>query len=348
MFSRILSIACVATLCVLPCFGDSITINGTEYTSVLVTESPSLYYVQMPSDGRVITAAKSEVDPASVIISEEIQRESLELAWKASQSPDGMIATREPAIDVPAPAPEHAAIAGGAPARRGVIDIRDPNAGSRGNTPNASGEYVTDGYVPYVKLDNVPLGDALNGMLRPMGLDYQVQENMIYISTPERLRTTSSEDMETRYYDLRSGAAETMPKIVLRNPGGYNAQIGGGFGGGGGNFGGGGSFGGGGNFGGGSSFGGGRGGGGGNFGGGGFGGGGRGGGFGGGGFGGGTFSNISDLFYTIDDRLVGETPAIIGVGGQTAVGGAGGGVAGGGGGVGGGGGFGGGGGARGR
>jgi len=52
------------------------------------------------------------------------------------------------------------------------------------------------------------------------------------------------------------------------------------------------------------------------FGGGGFGGGGfGGGGFGGGGFGGGApiFSNISDLFSTIDDRLVGETPAVIGM-----------------------------------
>jgi hypothetical protein len=34
-----------------------------------------------------------------------------------------------------------------------------------------------------------------------------------------------------------------------------------------------------------------------------------------GGAGGVTFSNIAELFTNIDDRLVGETPAVIGMGG---------------------------------
>lgn len=318
MLLRAMRLACCAALLGMASFADSITVDGTEYTDVLVTESPSLYYVQIPAEGRVMTVAKSKVDPASVVMSDEPAREALESAWAASRTPDGMVATESPSLDTPKPAQEHAAIAADATGRR-VIDIRDPNADARRAAPNPYNEYATDGYVPYVKLDNVPLGDALKGMLRPIGLDYQVQENMIYISTPERLRTTSSENLETRYYDLRSGAAETMPKIVLRNPGGYNTQISGGFGGGGyggGSFGGGGY--GGGNFGGrGGNFSGGNFGGG-NFGGGGFGGGNfGGGGYGGGGYGAGTFSNISDLFYTIDDRLVGETPAIIGLSGQS-------------------------------
>jgi hypothetical protein len=297
-------------------YGDSITVGGVEYDHVLVKESPSMYYVQIPAEGRIMTAPKSKVDPATVVMSDAETRAELESAWKASRNPDGMAATQAPPIQsAPQPSTDAAIVAGGAGAPRPVIEIRDPNPRTRNVA--ASNEYVTNGVVPHVKLDNVPLKDALNGMLRPMGLDYQVQDNMIYISTPERLRTTSSEDLQTRYYDLRSAGAETLPKIVMRNPGGYNAQLGGG-----GSFGGGGNFGGGGgNFGGGGrNFGGG----GGNFGGGGGNFGGGGGNFGGGGFGGGvgvgTFSNISDLFYTIDDRMVGESPAIIGMGGQTAVG----------------------------
>ena len=178
----------------------------------------------------------------------------------------------------------------------------------------------------YIKLEDVRLRDALDSLLRPLGLDYEVREGYVYISSIEKLRKETFEDTETRVYDVSGFGATTPPKIVLRSPapvanpaygysgnsggygGGYASQTRsrqvsrGGYGGGG--FGGGG-FGGGGN-------------GGGGFGGGGYGGGGYGGGgFGGGGFGGGrdvtALSNISDLFSTIDDRIVGEAPAVIGM-----------------------------------
>jgi type II secretory pathway component GspD/PulD (secretin)/outer membrane protein assembly factor BamD (BamD/ComL family) len=224
--------------------------------------------------------------------------------------------------------------------------------------PNVTGEEVTDGYVPYIKLEDVPLSDALKALLRPLNLSYSVQPGFLWISTAEKIRTESFEELETRIYELRNAGAETLFKIVIRNPGGQGAQnfgigggqggggfggqggggfggqggggfggqSGGGFGGGGGGFGGGGgSFGGGGgNFGGGGfggqgggGFGGQGGGGFGGQGGGGFGGQGGGGfgGGGGGGFGGGgaQFSNISDLFGSISDLSVGETPAVIGL-----------------------------------
>ena len=202
-----------------------------------------------------------------------------------------------------------------------------------GQQQNTTGEEVTDGYVPYIKLEDVPLSDALKALLRPLNLSYSVQPGFLWISTAEKIRTESFEELETRIYELRNAGAETLFKIVVRNPGGQGGQNfgiggqgGGGFGGGGGGFGGqGGGFGGqgGGGFGGqgGGGFGGGGfGGGGGGFGGqggGGFGGQGGGGfGGGGGGFGGGggrQFSNISDLFGSISDEQVGETPAVIGL-----------------------------------
>jgi hypothetical protein len=161
------------------------------------------------------------------------------------------------------------------------------------------------------------LSQALDALLRPLGLDYELRDGFLYISSPDRLSREAYEQVESRMYELKQLGADTLPKIVVQN----NAQTTGGFGGGGFGGGGRGGFGGVGqsSFGGSNSggFGGGRGG----FGGGGFGGG-RGG-FGGGGFGGGrgggyggsdvtAISNISQLFTTIDDRLVGEAPAIIG------------------------------------
>jgi hypothetical protein len=329
-----LLVGCVAVAATVSVSADSITVDGVTYTNVLVKESPSLYYVQLPEEGRVITVSKSDVDPATVSYTQDDQeRAALEARWRDARTPQTLQETTPPSV-APLPSqPGQAAMAPQAPGTAGMpIVIRDPGRAQR-VIPGVGNEYVTDGYVPYVNLRNVPLKDALKATLRPMGLDYEVKENYLYVSTPERLRNTSSERLETRYYDLKGGMAETMPKIVVRNPVGVGGQMGfggqggfggGGFGGGQGGFGGGGFGGGQGGFGGGG-FGGGQGG----FGGGGFGGGGMGGGgFGGGGMGAGTFSNISELFSTIDDRLVGEPPAIIGMGGMTAVGGAGGGFGG--------------------
>jgi len=221
--------------------------------------------------------------------------------------------------------------------------------GQQSTTVSLSEVYGTksSGRIPYINMKNVPLRVALSAMLRPLNLDFVVQPDFLWITKPEIIERESFERVETRYYELRNAGSETLFKIVLRNPFGGNRnggqQGGGGFGGGNrggqqGGFGGGssGGFGGGssGGFGGGSS-----GGSSGGFGGGssgGFGGGQSSGGFGGGqggglsgggnrggqqgGFGGGqggnqnnsdvtSLSNISDLFTSINDAIVGETPA---------------------------------------
>jgi type II secretory pathway component GspD/PulD (secretin) len=201
--------------------------------------------------------------------------------------------------------------------------------------------YVTDGMVRNIVLVDVSMRDAMKTILRPMNLDFAVQPGFLWISTPARIAEESFEELETRIYELRNMGAEVLQKVVVRNQGGRMGSIGGGggnyggsgggsyggggsgsYGGGGSSYGGGGSSnrGGGGSYGGGGSSyggGGGRSGGSGSYGGGGgnYGGGGGGGNYGGGGSGGNTaFSNISDLFYSVPDSLVGEEQIISGIG----------------------------------
>ena len=152
----------------------------------------------------------------------------------------------------------------------------------------------TDGRVPYINMKNVSLAEALQALLRPLGLDYAVQPGFIWITRPSVIRRESFEKLETRYYELRNAGSETLFKVVLRNS--FGGIAGGGMGGMGGGMGG---------------YGGGMGGG-------------RMGGM-GGGMGGGmmdvtAISNISDLFTTISDMMVGEAPALPEVVGLSRVG----------------------------
>lgn len=277
---------------------DSITIAGTQYTGVIVRESESRYYVATPQDGKAFSVLKSEAKPDSVVLLPNAEREKLQREWefnagyahKAAAEQREMLNQAKTGQSVPEP-----------------IRISAPANLSQ----SQGGTYVTDGMVQSIKLNNVPLRDAMDALLRPLNLTYETDNNHLFITTPDRVRTESTGNLETRAYTTNA-VSDTLPKIVVANPGG--PMGGGSFGGGG--FGGGGQgagFGqggfGGGGFGGGQL----------GFGGGGFGGG--QGGFGGGGFGAGGFgggggvqiSNISQLFSTIDDRLVGETPAVIGI-----------------------------------
>lgn len=224
---------------------------------------------------------------------------------------------------------------GGGNLGAGINAFAGAAAQRRGQGEN---QYVTDGMISYINLKNVTLRNALKAFLRPLNLDFAVQESFIWISTPEKIRIESFEDLETRFYELQNAGAETLFKLVLSPEefgrgqtlavgGGVQAGAGagGGPGGGGGGLGGGG---GGGAGGGGGGLGGGGGGGG--LGGGGGGGGGLGGGGGGGGQGGqgAGFTNISELFDTIADTDVGEFPnpfSQIGGGGAGGLGGGGGG-----------------------
>jgi hypothetical protein len=161
-----------------------------------------------------------------------------------------------------------------------------------------------------VKQKNVPLRDALKATLRTQGLDYSVEGNYISVATPRKLREEPVESVRQKTLALNN-QGDTMPKIVVRNvAAGMNSGQG--------MYGGGGMYGAdggntGGMYGGGTRMGGYQSNGGAmmdNYGG--YAGGMGGMGYTGMGYGVATFSNISDLFSTIDDRMVGETPAVIG------------------------------------
>lgn len=281
---------------------DEITVNGTHYKDVFVRSTAQMYYIQTPDDGKVLSALHKEVAPGSVIITEDAgTREAILTRWKSNNASE----LRETKVrEAMAEAASSEAQAASEPTR---IQLKgDPTA-------VAMRAMRSNGYVPYIKMTDVPLGSALDGILRPLGLDYRIYGDYIYVSSPELLRREAHGNLVTRQYTYHGN--DTMHKIVLRNSFGVvgNAQttgFGGGFGG---QRGSGSGFGGQGGFGGGQSgFGGGQGGGG-------FGGG-QQGGFGGGQGGGGggsdvtATSNISQLFSNIDDRMVGEAPATIGDG----------------------------------
>jgi hypothetical protein len=298
--------------CGLQAVADTIVIDGKEYTGVYLRESSSRYYVQVPETGAVLSVCKEEVAPDQVRVNDDaMYRAELLARWesqKSEQTPSQLPRLPE---HFRIPSEESRVTTQGVSTETEYAIPRLAMRGSASADRNANAP-ATSGMVPYIRLKNVPLGQALDGMLRPQGLDYEVRNNYVYISTPQRLRTEPFDRVETRFYPL--SGHDTLPKIVLRQGAMYGGQ--GGFGGytasgyGGGMGGYGGAMGG---------YGGGMGGfGGGGMGGmGGFGGGGMGG-FGGGmgGMGGGmggirdvtVISNISDMFDTIDDRLVGEEP----------------------------------------
>lgn len=286
----ILIVASILTLAGPLAWADSITIDGVTHEKVLVREGASRYFVQFPADGTVKSYPKSKLAPGAVVLSNDASaREALKLQWKEARGE----------ATTPAVAPKPVVQPAKEPSVREPVDIRGPEKSEPG--------------MDRIQLRNVPLGDGLRAILRPKGLDYRVQNNVMLISTPQLLHRESLEPMETRVYRVNNSAA-TLPKVVVGNP---FAVSGGSYGGGGGSYGGG-SYGGS-SYGQGATSGGGYGGGGGgNYGGGGggYGGGGRGGGYGGGGGGGDitAISNISDLFSTFDDTLVGETPAVLGLG----------------------------------
>ncbi len=272
---------------------DSITANGKQYTGVIVRESGTRYYIANPSDGKTISFEKAQVDSESIEILPASERATLQREWEFNAGFAQKDATEQRA------ALDQKSVGQATTAPIRITAPPDPAYSNNGS-------YVTDGYVDRLKLQNVPLRDALDATLRPLNLTYATDGNYLFVTTPEKARTESAGSLENRNYNL-ANASSTLPKILVQNPGGSSAAANAGFGSGGG-FGGAGQgggigqggFGGGGvgGFGGGGGF---------------AGGGGAGGGF-GGGFGGGVqISNISQLFSTIDDRLVGETPAVIGM-----------------------------------
>jgi hypothetical protein len=66
---------------------DSIVIDGDMYDDVVVREGPSQYYVQIPGDGRTISAPKADVKPEDVVvIKDKAAREALLEEWRKNSA----------------------------------------------------------------------------------------------------------------------------------------------------------------------------------------------------------------------------------------------------------------------
>ena len=77
---------------------------------------------------------------------------------------------------------------------------------------------VTDGYIHNLKLKDVPLSTTLDVMLRQLNLDYSVEGNIIWISTPERIRHEAWGSAVKHRAAPMGVTAETLPKVLVSSP----------------------------------------------------------------------------------------------------------------------------------
>lgn len=70
--------------------------------------------------------------------------------------------------------------------------------------------YVTDGKVGYLKRTDFPLRDVLTALLRPLNLSWVIQQNYVWVTTPQNIRHEAFEDLETRVYEL---PGEKVPDV---------------------------------------------------------------------------------------------------------------------------------------
>ncbi len=66
-----------------------------------------------------------------------------------------------------------------------------------------------------IHVSELPLESALNGMFRQHGLGFSIERDFIYISTPDVLRGSSFEQLETRFYHLKDASRISLPKLEL-------------------------------------------------------------------------------------------------------------------------------------
>ncbi len=64
-----------------------------------------------------------------------------------------------------------------------------------------------------IHVSELPLESALNGMFRQHGLGFLIERDFIYISTPDVLRGSSFEQLETRFYHLKDTSRISLPKL---------------------------------------------------------------------------------------------------------------------------------------
>jgi len=275
---------------------DSITIGGETFDNVLVRQSDSLYYVQKPQDGSVLSVPKSNA--RDVFLSQNpAERELLLHEWKKMNAVLTGISG-----DMPAGA-------------AGMQGMSMPGTGMSMPTglsmPDAAGAGA-DATAAMRKRAS----DAMKAAKKKQEQEMEAMSEYesVQLARPAGGRQPSAADIQKRMQEMTGSGNESPAAAYMRqaasarnNAAGANGAGGmggmgmapglgrtdgyGGMGGGVNGYGMQGAMG--------------------SAGMGGFGGfGGFGGGF---GMGGQTFSNISDLFSTIDDGLVGETPAIIGM-----------------------------------
>ena len=85
---------------------DSITINGTTYDGVYVTQTTSLYFVRFPATGETRSYPAEQVEAGS--FRESSDREELRARWReaANIDPQRLLADRDPEYEAPVAAPE--------------------------------------------------------------------------------------------------------------------------------------------------------------------------------------------------------------------------------------------------
>lgn len=182
---------------------DTIEVDGTRLEGVVVREGERNFYVQFPETGTVVSYDKSKVLPGSVTRSAD--RAALTAAWKQKSGRPALQEKASEALPTEgAPAPRITGTPEAARLPALVYDrsVEDPKH-----------------RVESLRLEGVSLETALKVMLRQAGLDFVIHDNLIYISDAETLRRESLEDLETRIYALENIGAETLPKIVIQNPG---------------------------------------------------------------------------------------------------------------------------------
>ena len=219
-----LSTFLVAVILASPCMADAIRVNGTDYQDVVIRESEHRYYIQLPDTGTAFTIAKESIPPEDVRIAIDPERRDRRHAkWleknaerrgtprETAQATSPRVRTAPPELGVSAkppvdPAPIASVGAHGSPEERAT---------------RPEGTYVTDGHVSHIRLEDVPLHTALTAALRPLHLDYRVEGNLIWVSTPERLRSEPGATMDTRLYRPQSPlGADVLPKVIVSNSGG--------------------------------------------------------------------------------------------------------------------------------
>jgi tetratricopeptide (TPR) repeat protein len=98
-----------------------------------------------------------------------------------------------------------AAPAGGGAGRAIAIGGGGVGIGGAGAAETQIAQVPVQTYNVNVSLRDIPLLDALNLILRPRGLDYEIRPNVIWISTRDRIENVPLEAMETKIFDLQFG-----------------------------------------------------------------------------------------------------------------------------------------------